>query len=361
MAAISCSHSSVQVRRPSRKSAITPSSQASSARRSAWRYSSSSKNSRGRPAGPSVSTDSVSASAAASCSARSSSSERASCGSSPNRIERAAMNSGYSPSVPRSISRSHWRAISRPGVGDRVLNPVRVALDAGRLRYLDEPVSLQPLDRLIEARPGPHVDHAVLALGLEQLLHPIHVHRLVHQLPQDSQGESRAAGSLGLDHGQQHTRQNMTSQNMTSSSGVLWSGVGSRCRWSEPEVAIHRPAAPQVGARVCGAANRPLIVQGIRSAAVFSVDGEGAAADADRFARDGGSRDLVICARLLAAVRRPELAPVLGGGVIACAGRSHRCGPVASGASPVGRRSPDHCLRGRAASCRPSELRNDFR
>ena len=122
----------------------------------------------------------------------------------------------------------------------------------------------------------------------------------------------------------------------------------------------HWLAGPQVCARFAGP-RQAARGAGSRSAAGISMDGEGAAADADRFARDGASRDLVICARPLAAVRRPELAPVLGGGVIACAPRSHPSRAVASGASPVGRRSPDRWLRGRAASCTPKEPRDDFR
>ena len=71
------------------------------------------------------------------------------------------------------------------GVGERVHRPVRIALLVGRLGHLDQAVALQSLDRLVQAGPRADVDDPVLALRLEQLLHPVDVHGLREQLPED--------------------------------------------------------------------------------------------------------------------------------------------------------------------------------
>ena len=48
-------------------------------------------------------------------------------------------------------------------------------------------VALEPLDGLVEAGARAHVHHAVLAPLAEELLHPVDVHRLRHQLPEHEQ------------------------------------------------------------------------------------------------------------------------------------------------------------------------------
>ena len=80
------------------------------------------------------------------------------------------------------------------GVGDGVYDAVGIALDLNRVGHLDEPVAFEALERLVEAGPGADVDHAVLAGGLELLLHPVDVHRPFHEVPEDHEAEGRAAG-----------------------------------------------------------------------------------------------------------------------------------------------------------------------
>ena len=81
-----------------------------------------------------------------------------------------------------------------------------------RLGNLYQPVTHEALDRLIQAGPGPHVDDAVLSLGLDQLLHPIDVHRLLEQDPENDQAQRRASGCLWSSYGHEHTRKNIPSQ-----------------------------------------------------------------------------------------------------------------------------------------------------
>ena len=103
------------------------------------------------------------------------------------------MNSGYSPPVVAQHLAQPLPRDLAAGLGDRVHDAVGVALAAHRLVHLDQAEPHQPLERLVEARPRAHVDDPVLALLLEQLLHPVDVHGLRDELPQHDQAERRSA------------------------------------------------------------------------------------------------------------------------------------------------------------------------
>src|SRR6185312_13243063 len=91
---------------------------------------------------------------------------------------------------------------------DRAIRPPFLPLDGLRR---DQSVALQPLDRLVERAALADIDDLVLAAGLDQLLHPIRVHRRFGEQRQHGEGEGRAL--VGV-HSHANTSYKMTSQDI---------------------------------------------------------------------------------------------------------------------------------------------------
>src|SRR5215217_4190933 len=95
-------------------------------------------------------------------------------------------------------------------VGQLVDGPLRPLLLSHRLPGCDQTETPQTVDRLVDARPLAHVDDLVLAALLDELLHPVGVHRRLVQETQHRQAQGRT--SAASFHSHNVTRIIITSQ-----------------------------------------------------------------------------------------------------------------------------------------------------